>query len=116
MANLFQRGQTVVFRMDGVQIATGGVDLTSANVLNAFVVIPGVSNQKLSYGTHGKDSYWTAGWKIPANYPVGIVNFSVWVTTKAVPATATTPAVPEQTGIFSQNGLAPPSRLSVVSS
>jgi len=116
MTNLFQRGQTVVFRMDGIQVATGGTDLTSANVLDAFVVIPGVKNQPMFYGTHGKNSYWTTGWKIPANYPFGIVNFSVWVTTKMVPATATSPAIPEQTGIFSQNGLAPPSQLTVVAS
>jgi len=114
MTNLFEPGQVVVFRMDGIQVATGGTDLTSANVLNAFVVIPGQKNDPMFYGTHGKYSYWTASWAIPANYPLGIVNFSVWVTTKAVPATATSPAIPEQTGIFSQNGLAPPSQLTVV--
>lgn len=114
MTNLFQPGQTVVFRMDGIQVATGGTDLTSANVLNAFVKIPGQPNQKLYFGNHGKNSYWTAGWVVPKTYPLGVVNFSVWVTTKAVPATATSKAIGEQTGTFSQAGLAPPSQLTIV--
>jgi len=114
MTNFFQPGQTVVFRMDGIQVATGGIDLTNQNVLNAFVMIPGEKNLQMKYGTHEKDSYWTAAWTIPMSYPLGVVNFSVWVTTKAVPATATSPAVPEQTGIFSQNGFPTPSRLTVV--
>jgi hypothetical protein len=114
MTNLFQPGQTVVFRMDGIQVATGGTDLTSANVANAFVKIPGEPNQKMYFGNHGKHSYWTAGWSVPKNYPLGIVNFSVWVTTKAVLATASSPAIGEQTGMFSQAGLAPPSQLTIV--
>jgi hypothetical protein len=116
MTNLFQRRQVVVFRMDGIQVATGGIDLTNKNVLNAFVVVPGEPHQPMFFANHGVNSYWTAGWTIPNSYPLGIINFSVWVTTKAVPKTATTPAIPEQTGIFSQNGLAPPSRLTVVTS
>jgi hypothetical protein len=116
MSNLFQPGQVVVFRMEGIQVATGGIDLTNKNVLNAFVVIPGEAHQPMFFSNHGLNSYWTAGWTIPKTYPLGIVNFSVWVTTKAVVKTAATPAIKEQTGIFSQNGLAPPSRLTVVTS
>jgi hypothetical protein len=114
MNNVFQPGQTVVFRMDGVEIATGGTDLTSQTVRDAFVKIPGEKNQTLSYATHGKTSYWTAGWTVPANYPLGTVNFTVWVTTKPVPASPTQAAVPAETGVFSQAGLAPPSRLEIV--
>jgi hypothetical protein len=114
MNNVFQPGQTVVFRMDGVEIATGGTDLTSQTVLDAFIKIPGQKNQTLYFGNHGKTSYWTAGWAVPANYPLGTVNFSVWVTTRAVPASATQAAIPEQTGVFTQAGLAPPSRLTIV--
>jgi hypothetical protein len=114
MNNLFQPGQTVVFRMDGVEIATGGTDLTNQTVLDAFVKVPGEKNLPLSYGTHGKTSYWTAGWAIPKTYPLGTVNFTVWVTTKAVPVSATSAGVPKETGVFSQDGLAPPSRLTIV--
>jgi hypothetical protein len=111
--NLFQPGQVVVFRMDGVNAAAGGTDLTSATVLNAYVKVPGLTRIPMAYGTHGKASYWTAAWTITANYPLGIVNFWVHVTTKAVPATATSPAVPQESGNFSQEGLAPPSQLTV---
>jgi hypothetical protein len=114
MNNVFQPGQTVVFRMDGVEIATGGTDLTGQTVRDAFVKVPGEKNQTLYYGNHGKTSYWTAGWAIPTNYPLGTVNFTVWVTTKAVPASPTQAAVPAETGVFSQAGLAPPSRLEIV--
>lgn len=116
MTNLFQPGQTVVFRMDGIQVATGGTDLTSTTVRDAFVKIPGEPNLPLYFGTHGKNSYWTAGWVVPKTYPLGIVNFSVWVTTKPVPVSATSAGVPAQTGVFTQEGLAPPSQLTIVKS
>lgn len=112
--NLFQPGQLVVFRMDGVNVAAGGTDLTPQTVLAAYVRVPGVKAIPLVYGNHGTTSYWTAAWSIAKNYPVGIVNFVVQVTTKAAPATATSPAVPQEAGTFSQGGLAPPSRLTVV--
>lgn len=112
--NLFQPGQLVVFRMYGINAAAGGTNLTSQTVLAAYVRIPGVKAIPLVYGTHGTTSYWTAPWSIAKNYPVGTVNFVVQVTTKAVPGTVTSPAVAGEAGTFSQNGLAPPSRLTIV--
>ncbi len=112
--NLFQPGQVVVFRMDGVNAAAGGINLTPDTVLNAYVKVPGLTRIPLVYGTHGKASYWTAAWTISSSYPVGIVDFWVHVTTKAVPRTATSLAVPEESGNFTQVGLAPPSQLTVV--
>ena len=67
--NLFQPGQVVVFRMDGVNVAAGGIDLTSATVLNAYVKVPGLTRIPMVYGTHGKASYWTAAWTIVGNLP-----------------------------------------------
>jgi hypothetical protein len=112
--NLFQPGQVVVFRMDGVNAAAGGINLTPGTVLNAYVKVPGLARIPMVYGTHGKASYWTAAWTIGATYPVGIVDFWVHVTTQAIPKTATSPAVPEEGGNFTQVGLAPPSQLTVV--
>jgi hypothetical protein len=112
--NLFQPGQVVVFRMDGVDAAAGGIDLTPGTVLNAYVKVPGLARVPMVYGTHGKASYWTAAWTIGATYPVGIVDFWVHVTTKGIAKTATSPAVPQEAGNFSQIGLAPPSQLTVV--
>lgn len=116
MTNLFQPGQVVVFRMDGVNVAAGGVDLTSANVVKAYVKVPGVAAIPMVYGNHGTTAYWTAPWTIAANYPLGIVNFTVHITTAAVPKTAHHAAVPRESGVFSQAGLAAPSRLTVVKS
>lgn len=114
--NLFQRGQVVVFRMTGVNAAAGGVDLTSANVVNAYVKVPGLPRLPLAYGTHGTASYWTAAWTISATYPLGIVNFLVHVATAPVPPQQGTSGVPEEGGTFTQQGLAPPSQLTVVAS
>ncbi|HET9059656.1 MAG TPA: hypothetical protein VFN61_07020 [Acidimicrobiales bacterium] len=114
--NLFQRGQVVVFRMYGINAAAGGENLTSANVAFAYVQIPGVASSKLQFGNHGKSSYWTAAWTVPANYPLGEVDFSVHLTTDRVPATATSKAVPRIGSVFTQAGLAPPSRLTIVAS
>jgi hypothetical protein len=100
--------------MDGVNAAAGGIDLTSATVLAAYVKVPGLARIPMVYGTHGKASYWTAAWTVGKTYPMGIVDFWVHVTTSAVPATATSPAVPQESGTFSQVGLAPPSQLTIV--
>ena len=114
MTNLFQPGQVVVFRMYGVNVAAGGVNLTPATVVNAYVKVPGLKGIPLQYGNHGTTSYWTAPWTIAANYPLGIVDFTVHVTTKGVAKTSAKPAVPRIGAVFSQAGLAPPSRLTVV--
>ncbi len=114
MTNLFQAGQQVVFRMDGVNVANGGVALTNANTKKAYVKIPGVAPIPMAYGTHGTASYWTAAWKVPAHYPFGIVNFSVHVITDPVPATKGHNAVSKFSAVFTQKGLAPPSQLTIV--
>jgi len=114
MTNVFQQGQTVVFRMWGVDVAAGGTALTDANVKSAIVTIPGLPKASLSYAKHPTGTaYWTYGWDT-ANYPLGIVNFTITVTTKAVPATATSKAVPSYTAVFSQTAYPPPSQLTIV--
>ncbi|MGO9196424.1 MAG: hypothetical protein ACLQK4_04770 [Acidimicrobiales bacterium] len=114
MTNIFKPGQVVVFRMFGIHTPTGGTDLTPKTVTSAFVKIPGEARIPLVYGTHGVDSYYTAAWTIAKKYALGVVNFRVTVTTKAVPKTKTSPAIPAQTGTFSQAGMPEPSQLQVV--
>ena len=108
MSNLFQRGQMVVWRMWGIEAATGGTDLTPTNVVTAFVKVPGEKAIPMTYGP--KDPFWTAAWVVPMNYPFGTVNFSVQVTTKKAGR------VPVEHGLFTQKGLAPPSQLTIVKS
>ena len=112
--NLFQPGQVVVFRMDGVNAAAGGIDLTADTVLNAYVKVPGLTRIPMVYGTHGKASYWTAAWTVGANYPIGIVDFWVHVTTKAIPATATSPPSPKRPATSARSAWRRPSQLTVV--
>ena len=134
--NEFLIGQTVVFRMSGQDILSGGQALTPKNVSSATVVIPGVSTPlAMNYGTHGTVSFWSLGWKT-AGYPTtGIVNFQIVVKTIAVPAVTKrvpvkirlangkvvtrirtkviTKAVPGVTGTYSQTGYATPSLLTL---
>ncbi len=114
MTNIFERGQVVVFRMFGVHVPSGGTNLLPSTVSNAFVKIPGVARIPLAYATHGVDSYWTAAWTVPKSWKVGVVNFAVTVKTKALPKTKTLPAIPAQTGTFTQAGFPEPSQLQVV--
>jgi hypothetical protein len=105
MTNLFQRGDVVVFRMYGVHVITGGSDLSNVTVEKAYVKVPGLPAIPLVYGTHPTKpavSYWTAAWPVGKSYPLGVVNYSVTVITKAVPGTLTV-AVPAETTVFTQS-------------
>jgi hypothetical protein len=120
MTNLFTDGQTIVFRMYGQHVSTGGSALTAQTVKSATVTIPGVAAPLvMTYSAHGTTSFWSVPWTPPeasgttAAYPVGIVNFRVTVVTKPVAATKSRPAIPSQTGYFTQIGLAPPSVLTI---
>lgn len=113
MTNLFVQGQVVVFRMWGINVVAGGVGLTNKNVASAYVTIPGLSSTiPMVYGTHGTSSYWTAAWST-AGYPLGTVNFTVTVISKAVPKKGKHPRIPEEKVVYSQIGLAPPSVLTI---
>jgi hypothetical protein len=85
--NEFLIGQTVVFRMSGEDVATGGEALTPKNVSSATVVIPGVTAPLvMGYGNHGTVAFWSVGW-VTTGYPTtGIVNFKIVVNTIKVPA------------------------------
>ncbi len=76
----FPQGARVVFRMWGAETKTGNV-LTTDNVKYAYVKIPGQPNLKLNWGAHGavgaKVNFWSAGWAIPADYPLGVVPFKI---------------------------------------
>ncbi len=131
MTNEFYVGQTVVFRMSGVNVATGGTPLTPKNVISANVVIPGVATPfPMNYGNHGTVAFWTYGWKTTGYPTLGVVNFQIVVTTKAVPAVTklhrvkvgkryvmrryvVKPAVPGKTYTYTQTGTATPSQLTL---
>jgi len=85
--NNFKRGEQVVFRIWGSEAATGAV-LSTENVANAVVQVPGVAQPlKLNWGAHGAQSnrvwFWTAAWVIPPDYPLGNVDMKVMFQTEA---------------------------------
>lgn len=78
--NNFKRGEQVVFRVWGSEAATGDI-LSTENVKYAYVKVPGLPNAKLNWGPHGPASnrvwFWTWGWVIPADYPLGTATFEL---------------------------------------
>lgn len=87
LTNEFYIGQTVVFRMWGQSVTSGGLPLTPDNVSSAVVVIPGVAAPlPMNYGNHGAVAFWSLGWKTTGYLTPGIVAFKVIVTTNAAPA------------------------------
>ena len=103
--NFFPQGARVVFRMWGVESATG-LTLTPDNVKYAYVKIAGQPNLKLTFGKHGSLAsspwFWSAAWAIPANYPIGAVSWRIVVKTKS-----------NKFGAFDPTNLAATSRLTV---
>ena len=73
-ANVFKRGEQVVVRSWGTDLATTDV-LSSDNVSTAHVSIAGVPDVTLNWGAHGTAGsqvfFWSAPWIVPATYPLG---------------------------------------------
>lgn len=85
--NEFLIGQTVVFRLSGLDVATGGVALTPKNVSSVSVTVPGIATPLvMNYGNHGAVAFWSVGWNTAGYTTTGIVNFKIVVHTIAVPA------------------------------
>jgi hypothetical protein len=80
LANYFPQGSSVVFRAFAGATKTGAI-LTDEDVTYAYVSIPGQPNLKLAYG-EDQQWPWTATWTVPADYPLGTVQFKVLFKTK----------------------------------
>lgn len=84
LENIFGQGATVVFRMWGIDNATGqplvGTPGANPNVKSVVIEdLPGVATApSMSYST--RDGYWTYGWATSSSTPIGIVPFKVVVT------------------------------------
>lgn len=136
ITNLFEQGQVVVFRMWGTNGAGGGIPLTDQTVKSAYVTIPGTNGTstqlKLAYAAHGTVAYWTTPWFTTTTTPVGVVNFTVTVTTDPIPGVRakvrvpgtkrsahkfewvwTKKPVPSLTGTFTQQGFPSISQLTI---
>lgn len=85
LSNFFQQGSTVEFRAFAGQTKTGKI-LTGDDTKYFYVKLPGQPNVKLTYTpTNAKVLpawLWKATWTIPADYPLGLVQFKVLLKTK----------------------------------
>lgn len=101
-----KRGERPVLRIFGVETETGAA-LTPENVKYAYVKIPGLPNVKLNWGPHGSGTarswFWTAGWDVAVDYPLGVLAFKVVFKTES-----------GKFGIYTQEGLPSEYRLTVL--
>ena len=78
--NVYKRGEQLVVRAWGVDMATGDV-LTSENVDTASATLAGLPALTLNWGAHGatggKVWFWTNAWQIPKDYALGDATMSV---------------------------------------
>ena len=129
-SNEFLVGQAVVFRMSAVNVAAGGTPLTAANTKSVIITIPGEAPLTMSYGNHGTTAFWSAGWHTTSTTPLGVVHFTITLTTKAIPAVSkivrvkqgskivrkrviVKPAVPSKSWTYSQAGTPASSQLTM---
>lgn len=88
LSNFYPRGSTVTFRAFAGQSKTGTI-LTGTDTKYFYVKLPNQPNIKLAYTKPAAKKGlpapwpWAATWTIPADYPLGLVQFSVRLQTKA---------------------------------
>ena len=82
--NVFKRGERVVVRSWGFDLASGAV-LTMDNVVDSHFTVAGQPNVIMAFGAHGavgaKVWFWSGFWIIPTNYPLGDITIHVSYTT-----------------------------------
>ena len=76
LANVYKRGEQVVVRAWGADLATSDV-LSNDNVDTAHFSIAGQPDVALNYGAHGPLYFWANAWVIPASYPLGATTIHV---------------------------------------
>ena len=76
LSNVFKRGEQVVVRAWGADLATSNV-LSNDNVDSAHFSIAGAPDTALAYSAHGTLYFWASAWVIPATYPLGTTNIHV---------------------------------------
>jgi hypothetical protein len=81
--NVFKRGEQVVTRVWGFDLASGDA-LTNDNVDTATATIAGVATPlTLGFGNHGTVQFWSTPWIVPATFPLGDVTIHVAFKTDA---------------------------------
>ncbi len=68
--NVYKRGERVVVRSWGTDLATNDV-LSNDNVDTATFSIPGQPTETMAWSAHGLVYFWSNFWIVPADYPLG---------------------------------------------
>jgi hypothetical protein len=78
--NVFKRGEQLVLRTWGTELATKNI-LSTENVKEAHFSIAGVPDTTLNWGAHGTAPnrvwFWTNAWQIPKDFPLGELTVKV---------------------------------------
>lgn len=82
LTNVYKRGEQVVVRAWGSDLASGNL-LTNDNVNAAHFSVPGAPDVPLAYGAHGAVYFWAAAFNVPATYPLGQATVHVVFTTES---------------------------------
>jgi hypothetical protein len=80
--NVYKRGERVVVRSWGTDLATNDV-LSNDNVNEAHFSIAGQPDVPMTWGAHGLVYFWSNFWIVPANYPLGETTVHVSFTTES---------------------------------
>jgi hypothetical protein len=80
--NVYKRGERVVIRSWGTDLATNDV-LSSDNVKEAHFSIAGQPDVPMAWGAHGVVYFWSNFWIVPADYPLGETTVHVSYTTES---------------------------------
>ncbi len=79
----FRHEQQIVWRVKVIDPATSE-PMTDADLTAVVLTLPDGQTFDLNFGAHPNgdplDSYWTTNWVIPADYPSGIVDYTVTAT------------------------------------
>ena len=81
--SVFKRGMHIVWLMEAYEASTGK-ELQTADVKTAVLKLPNGDTANFRYGRHGatEDSpwFWSAAWDVPPDFPLGVLDFEVTVT------------------------------------
>ncbi len=81
--NRFAHEQMVVFRNKVIDPATG-VEMDDAELEGVELRLADGQSFEMTYGDHppdeSTDAYWTASWVVPADYPTGVLDYTVVAT------------------------------------
>jgi len=85
LTSVFKRGMHAVWRFEVIDIGSG-TRLTDKEIETAVLRLPSGEEIKGRFGRHGSTAdspwFWTAAWNIPLDYPLGLLDWQILVTTK----------------------------------